>query len=172
MRNLKFKIKNLKLRKRPGITLIELLIYLAITAIVLVVVIDLVTRIAQNRGASQGQTEVTQNARFLCERLSLATSQASAISGTYPANNLNLTINSLPVIFSLENGQIFYQEGGGQAMALTDSKVEVTPIDISENIFKHLANGQAQSVQIRFKITFKQNNFSREFETAAVLEGK
>lgn len=164
--------KTIKFKKSRAITLIELLIYLAITAIVLVVMIDLVTRIAQNRGATQGQTEVTQNARFLSERLSLAIGQASAISGTYPANNLNLTVNSSPIIFSLGNGQIFYQESGGTPLALTDSKVAVSPINASENIFTRVTNGQAQSVQIRFKITFKQNNFSREFETAAVMEGK
>lgn len=164
-------MRNLKLRKRPGITLIELLIYLAITAIVLVVMIDLVTRIAQNRGASQGQTEVTQNARFLTDRLSFAISQASDISGSYPANDLNLTVNSSPVSFMLENGQIFYKEGGGAPLALTDPTVEVAPVGF-ENIFNQVINGQAKSFQIKFKITFRETNFSREFETAAIVEGK
>jgi|GEM_PF-6922489 len=164
--------KILKSKKNRGITLIELLIYLAITAIVLVVVVDVVARIAQNRAAAQGQTEVTQNARFLSERLNLAISQASALSGTYPANNLNLTVNSLPVVFSLVNDQIFYQEASNPPVALTDQKVAVAPINSGESIFNLLTNGQAQSVQIRFKITYKQNNFTREFETAAVVEGR
>ena len=160
------------MKKSKAITLIELLIYLTITTIVLVVMIDLVTRIAQNRSASQGQTEVTQNARFLTNRLTYSIEQASAINGSFPANSLDLTINDLPVTFSLEDNQIFYQEGVNPPMALTDQKVSVSPINSGESIFNHLINGNAQSVQVRFKIIFGQTNFSRDFETAVLIKGK
>jgi Tfp pilus assembly protein PilW len=160
------------MKKRKAITLIELLIYLAITTIVLVVVIDLVSRLAQNRAAAQGQTRVTQNARFLSDRLNLAINQASVISGNYPADSLTLTIDSSPVSFSLVDGQMFYQEGTETPVALTESQVVVSPINDTGNIFEKLSNGSVESLKIRFKITFKVNNFSRDFETAAVLEGK
>lgn len=163
--------KNLKLKRHRAITLVELIIYLSLTMIVLVVVIDLVTRIAQNRAVAQGQTTITQNARFLTDRLSLAINQATSVSGSYPADNLSLTINSTTVTFTLENGQIFYEEGGSP-IPLTDQTVVVAPLSSADNIFKKLTNGQSQSIQIRFKITSKLNNFSRDFETAAALEGR
>lgn len=165
------KVKKFKFKKRRAITLVELIIYLSLTMIILVVVIDLVTRIAQNRAAVQGQTLITQNARFMTDRLNLAISQASAISGSYPGDKLNLTVNSSAVSFFLEKGQIFYEEGG-TTTPLTDQHVTVAPVSDSESIFKKMTNGSSQSVQIRFKITSKLNNFSRDFETAAVLEGK
>lgn len=164
-----------KFKKRHGLTLVELLIYLAITMIVLVVVIDLVTRIGQNRNQSAGQGDVSANARFLSERLSYAIQSSSAINGSYPADTLNLTNNGQPIIFSLNEGQIFYQEAGSPATAITSDQVEISPINPGENIFNKVTNLPAQSIQsvrVRFKAKYKQTGFSRDFETAVLAKGK
>lgn len=164
--------KSLNFKKHRGITLIELLIYLAITTIVLVVVIDLVARIAQNRSASRGQTEATQNARFLSERLTYAIQSASTATGEYPADILNLTVNGGPIVFTLQDGQILYEENLAAALALTDQNVEISAIGPDESIFNKIVNGNMESIQIRFKITFKETSFSRQFQTAVLLRGK
>ncbi|MBM2820700.1 MAG: hypothetical protein HW405_460 [Candidatus Berkelbacteria bacterium] len=160
----------LKFKNRTAVTLIELLIYLTITTIVLVVMIDLVTRIAQNRSASIGQTQVTQNARFLNDRLEVSIQSASVASGVYPSNTLNLTVDGSSVTFSLSNGQMFYQEGAGPANPLTESSVKIEPIDNGQ-IFEKITNGTAASIQIKFKVVFSQNNFSRDFQTTVLLRG-
>lgn len=172
MLKLKWQMLNERYGKRKGITLIELLIYLAITAIVLVVVIDLVTRVAQNQSKSAGQGGVNANARFLVDRLTYSISEGSTITGSYPADNLYLTVAAQQVSFTLTDGQIFYQEGAGGQLPLTDSTVEILPINPGESIFNKVINGTAESVQIRFKVTFKQNNLSRDFETAVLVKGK
>jgi len=160
------------MKKHSGITLIELLIYLAITMIVLVVIIDLVTRIAQNRNFSAGQAVTSQNARFLADRLTYAIAQSSVIDGSYPADTLSLTINSESVVFSLSEGQVFSKVGSGPGIALTDSQVAVSAISPGENIFQKITNGETLSVQIKFKATFKQTGFERDFETTALARGK
>lgn len=163
--------KTLKFKKSRGITLIELLIYLAITAIVLVVIIDLVTRVAQNKSSTAGQEEISSNGRLVMERLTYAVQSASSIDGAYPADNLDLTINGTAVSFSLSDGQIFYAEGFGAPTALINSKVEVLP-PAGENIFNKVANDPAQTVQIKFKIRFKQNNLTRDFQTSLLARNK
>jgi len=160
-----------KMKKHRAITLIELLIYLAITMIVLVVIIDLVTRIAQNKTSTLGQEEVISTARFLGERLTYAVKQASSIDGSYPADDINLTYNASTVTFSMVGGQIFYQEGMGPPVALTNAKVEIAAPGGS-NIFTKFENADAQSVEIKFNVRFKQNNLSRDFETAVLARGK
>lgn len=164
--------KILNFKKHRAITLIELLIYLAITMIVLVVIIDLVTRIAQNRNFSSGQAATSQNARFLADRFTYAVGQASKIEGTYPADTLSLTTNGQSIVFSLSGGQVFYKEGSGPKIALTDPQVAVSGLTPGENIFQKITNGGIESVQIKFKVTFKQTGFDRDFETTALAKGK
>jgi hypothetical protein len=85
---------------------------------------------------------------------------------------LYLTVAGGQVSFTLTDGQIFYQANGGNQIPLTDSTVEILPINPGESIFNKIVNGTAESVQIRFKATFKQNNLSRNFETAVMVRGK
>lgn len=158
--------------KKNGLTLIELLIYLAITTIVLVVVISLMTSIAKSKSQSSGLGDINQNGRFFTERVTYSVQQASNISGSFPADSLNLTINSASVVFSLSDGQIFYQEGAGASLPLTSEKVEITSIAPGEGIFEKITNGSAQSVQIKFKVKFKETGFSQDFQTSVLVRGK
>jgi len=163
--------KILKLSKSRGMTLVELLIYLAITMIVLVVVIDLVTRVAQVKSHSVGQEEISSNARFLTDRITYAVQASSSIDGSYPSNNLNLTVNGLATSFSLNNGQIFYTEGFGSPAALTNTLVEIIPPQ-GGYIFTKITNGSSSTIQVTFQVRFKQNNFTRDFQTSVLERGK
>jgi Tfp pilus assembly protein PilW len=164
--------KNLKFKKRSGISLIELIIYLSITMIVLVVIIDIVTRIVQNRSVAVGQAEITSNARFLVDKLSYSVQSAKSIDGSYPADSLNLSVDTNTQNYFLQDGQIFYRENGGSSIAITDSQVLISSIDTNENIFNKITNTDAQSLIVRFKMTFKENNFNKDFEVAILTRGK
>lgn len=165
----KFQIPN---KKRRGITLVELLIYLTITIIILVVIIDLVTRIGQSHQASAGQDEVITNGRFIIDRITYATRMASTIEGDYPANNLNLVINGQTSNFTLNNSRLYYQEGISPSQFISDSNVIISPINQGENIFYKNINGQAVTIQVKMKISFLDNNFSRNFQTTMLVRGK
>lgn len=163
--------KILKLSKSRGMTLVELLIYLAITMIVLVVVIDLVTRVAQVKSQSGGQEEVSANARFLTDRITYAVQASSSIDGSYPSNNLNLTVGGVVTSFTLNNGQIFFTEGFATPVALTNTLVEIIPPE-GGNIFTKITNGSSSTIQVTFQVRFKQNNFTRDFKTSVLGRGK
>jgi len=158
-------------KKHQAMTLVELLIYLAITMIVLVVVIDLVTRVAQVKSQSVGQEEVSANARFLTDRITYAVQASSSIDGSYPSNDLNLTVNGLATAFSLNSGQIFYTEGFATPVALTNTLVEIVPPE-GGNIFTKITNGSSSVIQVIFQVRFKQNNFTRDFQTSVLARGK
>lgn len=164
--------KHLKFKQSRALTLIELLIYLAITTIVLVVVISLMTSIAKSKSQSFGQGDINQNGRFFTERVTYSVQQASDISGSYPADNLNLTINTVSAVFSLSGGQIFYQEGAGPSLPLTSPQVEISSINPGEGIFEKTTNNNAQSVQVKFKVKFKETGFSQDFQTSVLARGK
>lgn len=165
-------VKKMILTKRTGLTLIELLIYLSITAFVLVVVIDLVAHISQNQKLNAGQSEVNANARLVLERISFALRQAKDIPGVYPSDNLNLTIDASQVAFFLNDNKIFYRDSLGTEVPLTNSLVEFSPINIGESIFNKILNNQSQSVQLRFKVKYKNSQFTQDFQTTLTARGK
>ena len=165
-------IKFAKTSKKAGLTLIELLIYLSITAFVLVVVIDLVAHISQNQKLNAGQSEVNANARLVLERISFATREAQDISGVYPSDKLNLTIDASQVTFFLNDNKIFYRDSLGTEVPLSNSLVEFSPINLGESIFNKILNNQSQSVQLRFKVKYKNSQFSQDFQTTLTARGK
>ncbi len=162
----------IKTSKKAGLTLIELMIYFSITAFVLVVVIDLVAHISQNQKANAGQSEVVANSRLVTERISLSLRGAKEITGVYPSDELNLTIDSSQATFSLKDGQFVYAENLGPEAPLTNSLVEISPINSGESIFNKISTDKYQSVQIRFKIKYKNSNFFQDFQTTLFARGK
>lgn len=160
-----------KFKIRKAMTLVELMIYLSITMIVLVVVIDLVTRVAQMKVQSSGQETVSANTRFLTDRLTYAILEASLVDGAYPSNDLSLSLSGETFNFTLSDGKIYYQENSGAITALTDDKVEIIPPP-GGNIFTKITNNTASSVQIRFSVQNKQNKLIKTYETTVLTRGK
>ncbi|KKQ74294.1 MAG: hypothetical protein US94_C0008G0009 [Berkelbacteria bacterium GW2011_GWB1_38_5] len=164
-------MKTHNISKKQGMTLVELLVYLSITAIVLIVVIDLVTRVVQNRSATYGQGEAVTNGRIFSDKLLYSVQNASAINGSYPADSVSLTISGVAVTYALSGNQIFYNEGAGP-IPLTTDRVEILPINVGENIFSKVTNGSVNSIQARFKVKFKENGYFQDFEISALSRGK
>ena len=148
-------------------TVMELMVYLAITMIISVLIIELTSRMLQVKVQNVGSSEVTANAILLLDRLTYETANASSANGEYPANSLTLTINGQPVTFELNNGQIFYQ-----SVALTNNLVEISPTADGTYIFEELTNGSIQSIQVKFKVKYKDSNFSRDCQTTLLINGK
>lgn len=159
MKIVKLKIRNFK----KGMSLIEIIIYLAIAGIVLAVMIDLVTRIAENRSLSIGQGNVISEANFILDRLTYSIQSADTISGSYPGNTLTLTLNGTNITYSLANGRLYYQEGSAENQPLTDGSVELTPPNPGESLFNQISSGTKASYKINFKMRYKPSNFNRDF---------
>jgi len=153
--------------KKTGLTVMELMVYLAITMIISVLIIELTSRMLQVKVQSVGSSEVTANAIFLLDRLNYGITNANSATGEYPANSLTLTVNGQPVTFELNNGQIFYQ-----SVALTNNLVEINPTAEGTYIFNQLINDSTQSIQVKFKVKYKDSNFSRDYQTTFLINGK
>lgn len=164
-----------KKRYRSGLTLIELIIYLSLMAVIMVVVVDLSIRITSSRGQSAGQEAINQNTSFLMSRLTYSIQKSKIISVTASPDKLTLQFTSSPEqVFTLNPaGQVLYHEGAaGSDIPLTTDNVEVSRINVGDNIFEQLTNTDANSVQIRFKITNIQTGYSQNFQTAVLSRGK
>jgi len=159
--------KILKSNKNRAMTLVELIVYLGVTMIISVLIIELTSRMLQVRSQSAGSSEVTYNATLILDRLTYEISNASAVTGQYPSNSLGLASSGAPVSFELTNGQILYQ-----SVALSNNLVEISPISPATAIFDRLSNTGAESIQVRFKVKHKDSNFSRDYETSIFVGGK
>lgn len=90
-----------------GISLLELLIYIAILSGLMVVVSDAFISLSKGRGQAEARSEVNSAVRFAAERIKQDVKNASAIStptlGT-PASTLNLTVSGVPVVYDVLGG--------------------------------------------------------------------
>ena len=165
-RNWKLEIRNLKFRK--GMSLMELIIYLALVAIVLVVVIDLSTNIVYSQAKNSKNSETQQSLNYLMDRITSSIENASAISGTYPGNTLSLTVGGSPIVYSLSSGVITISEQSQPAENLSSSSVTVSPSD-GEQLFDKITNGSATTIKVNILLTLSQDSTVKQQATTTVL---
>ena len=141
--------------RQRGFSLLELIIYLAITIVVMVVLAESVVVMLRVRERNLANREVQQNLRFVMARIERALTQATAVTGTYPANTLTLTIGGDTTTFRIASNVLQIQEGAaGSFLDLTTSKVTAGPI--ATNIFTKISNPSPakDSIQVQLKIDY------------------
>jgi prepilin-type N-terminal cleavage/methylation domain-containing protein len=166
--------------KKNGFTLIEFIIYIGIVAIILVVAGGVSLNVLLGRAKLTAIEEVSQNARFVSERIASTVRNASAINSpatTTTASLLSLKTadaNSNPTLFDLSSNAVVMQEGSVATSTLTSSDVEVTSLQFT-TITKTGAPGT-----IRMVMTIKSTNpdnlaefdFEETFYTTANIRKK
>lgn len=119
-------IQQKKNNQSRGTSLLELLIYVAILAGLMVIVTDAFTSLSKGRGQSQAKSEVNAAIRFATEKirqdLKGATVVTTPILGT-ASSTLNLTGTSTVVIYDVSAGQLRRKEGAGAYVAVTGSNI-------------------------------------------------
>jgi Tfp pilus assembly protein PilV len=159
------------MKKRNALSLVELIIYLGVVSIVLLAMVDLVTHLVYSQTKTSNSIEVTQNSELIFSRLNQTIENASAISGSYPSNTLNLTIEGQSVVFSLNAGRLSVNENGQGEIYLNPEKIEIT--EINGPIFTKVVNGSSNSVQVNFEGRLKANqNIKEDFTSTYVMRGK
>jgi type II secretory pathway pseudopilin PulG len=165
-----------KLRK--GFTLVEMLLYVAISSIMLFSLSLLLTFLLSSRIKNQSIGDVNQQGLQVMQLVTQTIRNAKSIDS--PA--IGLTSNTLsvtmfdplhsPTIFAVVNGVMQITEGSGASIALTNSHVTVSSL-LFQNISS--ASSTDRIIKVSFVIDHKnpsgrnENSFSKSFTGSATL---
>lgn len=115
-----------------GLTLIEVLIYMAILAVFVSGIFTLFNRALDSAELLRLKAETAANAEFVMRKIEWATSGAKTVN-IPTANNFSSQLSidkfassSNPVIFALSGEKITLAKAGGAAINLTNDKVRIT----------------------------------------------
>ncbi len=167
----------MKLQTHSGFTLVELLLYVSITAIILLATSGFLFMLLEARIKNQTIAEVEQQGLQVMQLITQTARNAEAVTspavGT-SASSLTLdvvTVVSDPTVFDLASGVIRITEGAGSAVALTNSRVTASALTF-QNLSRPSTPG---TVRISFTLTHvnptgrNEYNFSKTFYASATL---
>ena len=154
--------------KQSGFTLVELLLYLALAALMFGAITSFLVMILSNRLESEAMIEVEQQGSALSQTISSAIKNSSGVN--YPAKNNSSSSLSLimastakdPTIFYSSNGSFFIKEGSGNPVSLINNSVIISNID-----FSNLGRANSKdSIKFRFNLKYATSSASQmqEFE--------
>jgi len=162
-------------KNKKGFSFLELIIYIAIFATFLMVVVSIFSIIVSSSAKEEARAEVKQNLRFALEKITdeiyAANDVTQPIADGTSGNVLALTVNGAPVQFSVSGG-ILQKTMGTTTENITSNKVI---IDVSSDIFKRIGNVNAKpTIQIILKISYNDKGrpyykFSQTIQTTVSL---
>lgn len=153
--------------------MLEFLLYIAISAVLLLVCTDIVFSLLRSKAKLQSVHEVSQNGRDVMERMLLAVRNANAV--TRPADgttSTNLVLqmpftSASPTIFAIQNNVITLQEGTGASTTLMASSVTVPSL-----IFQNLGTATtSDSIRIFLTVSSTNPNNVQEFSFGQSFTG-
>lgn len=144
---------------RRGISLLELLIYIAILSGLMVVVSDAFISLSKGRGQAEARSEVNSAIRFAAERIRQDVKLASSVSAPLlggPGATLQMTVSGTVILYDVVAGQLRRTEGLNAPVFVTGTNVSIdTPI------FTRLENYNstflATTTAIQIMITMRYN---------------
>ncbi|MFH1667591.1 MAG: type II secretion system protein [Candidatus Komeilibacteria bacterium] len=143
-----------KLQITQGFTLLEVIIYMAIVSAILTVAIFFAWSIIGNQSKSMVVTEVSQNSRFILERVGRELRQASSIA-SLTSEQLVLNIlgeDQLTFAFDDINHQLTRQLNEETATILNSSLVDVS------GAWQNLSANDSATIGLDLTVTFKTNS--------------
>jgi len=131
------KAKSYKLKAHPAFTLIELIVYVAITAMVVVALVHVMIAILETREKTQYVGEMQYSLRFSMDRIVERMLNADGIESA-SGSVLALTVRDPhkdPTVFSLSKGRILLRQGSSAPHPLTSEKIRIETLR-----FENIAN--------------------------------
>jgi len=162
---------------QKGFTFIELLLYVAISSVILLVISLFLHTLLESRIKNQIVAEVEQQGLQVMQMITQTARNAEAI--TSPALGASaaslildvVTVASDPTIFDLSSGVIRITEGSGSAIPLTNSRITASGVTF-QNLSRSTTPG---IVRIQFTLTHANSsgrneyNFNKTFYGSASL---
>lgn len=161
---------NFDLKNKKGMSLLELLIYIAILSGLMVVVSDAFISLSKGRGQAEARSEVNSAIRFVSERIKQDVKNASIVStpifGT-PASTLGMTVSGVPVVYDVLGGVLRRTENGVAASTTRNTVVVDTPTFTRLENYNSVLNATTTAIQT--SITFRYNAPSTDWTYSDTL---
>lgn len=147
-----------------GFTYIELILYVAIVAIVVAALVPFAWNVISSGTKTSTEQEVYSSARYLSERLKLEIRNALDINTANSNFDVNLVSNPTyklsladsapnnPTIITVSGGKAMIQQGANPAIALNSTNTQVTNLT-----FSNYTSADNKTKNIGFTITLVAN---------------
>ena len=161
-----------------GNTLVELIIYLAIISVFFTSMIGFTVSVVQSGQKARTMHEVSQNGRFIMEKIAREIKSANDVNFTTSSFGVNPGVLSLvnntgsldPTVFDVVGGVVRIQQGAGAPMNISSDLVNVTSI-----VFTDLSvPGRTTNIKIDLTLEWRDKsgvliNTSTSMQTSVVV---
>lgn len=161
------------MKKTSGFTLVEFLIYIAISAALFLVSTSLVMNMLSGKTKLEVIFEVSQNGRNAMERMRLAIRNASAVTTpTDGATSTNLVLqmpyaSASPTIFAVQGGTLMMQEGSGASTSLMANDVTIPSL----TFHNFATTGTPDNIRITMTVSSTNPNNDAEYAAGQTFIG-
>ncbi|MEK7127134.1 MAG: prepilin-type N-terminal cleavage/methylation domain-containing protein [Patescibacteria group bacterium] len=158
--------------KRKGFSLIELLLYIGLLAVILTAMTNIFLLIVDLQLETESFSGAAQDGQYVLSRLKYDLSQGKTISS--PAlggsgGSLTILINGVSYQYYLQNDNLFVNPGG---------QLNSYQTKVSDLLFTHLGNGTGEEDTVRINFTVTSRTIRRAgaeaqgFQTAVGLRSQ
>lgn len=159
-------------KKNKGFTLIELILYIGIAAVLLAVISLFLSTVIKSRLKQQSMTEVEAQGLQIMEQITHALRNAEEISNPSPGNSgdtlalSNSDGSQILTIFDLNGTQLQVTELSGGAIPLNNNRIGVSNLNFS-NLSRSDTPGL---IQTQFTLSHTNNSGRNEYTYAKTFQ--
>lgn len=151
--------------RNSGFTLIEIILYVGIIAIIFAAIMSFALTVINNGSKSAVQQEVYSNARFISEKIKYEIRRASGITNV-SANSITLT-NLAPdssTVIDLVSGKVQINKNDSGAINLNSDGTTISDLSFTNNTFV-----DNKTKNISFTLTVTANGVRQEYQSSISL---
>lgn len=165
---LKIDRKDLKhVNNQNGFSLLELLIYISIIAVITLVISSVFIFFNRGRGQVEARNAVNTNLNFAITKISQDLKSASAVATPAIAGNsssdLTMTVGGIAVTYCVADGQLRRKAGGGACDAASET-VTADTVVVGAPVFTRLENTNSVlpktivSIEVSMNMTYNSSS--------------
>jgi len=148
-----------------GISLLELLIYIALLSGLMVIVSDAFIMLSKGRGQAEARSEINSAIRFAGEIIKQDVKNATAVSAPLlgvPGSTLTLTVSGDTILYEMSGGTLRRKVNAGTPEAVTGGYVTVD-VPTFTRIENHNSIHNATTTAIQVAMTMRYNAVSGDW---------
>jgi type II secretory pathway pseudopilin PulG len=154
-------------RSKSGFTILELLIFSAIFALIMISFITILVTIIRVQSRQSAAAQVNQESQFLLQQVQYYIERSSLVEMDQDVVTSTLKLRMAagsedPTLIYLSGGRVYIQQSSTAAQALTTSRVNVTSL-----VFTKRSNAPSHdSVSVSFMVVNNTQNMTQQFSQA------